>query len=188
MSDLPDDEPQQLPLGQPLPLEGPAPEPADPDREAEEQGAYEDYEAEGERAYTTSEFHNIIQKQILNATYETLAETKLHWELVQPFLDAARDMCRGDFVRTGRLEVHGVVADGEHWQDAEEAYLSVSIADQDDGREWLSETWWLSDVVLAGGDPARVREGAAAIARSLERINAWLAEHGQAKGPDDGGI
>lgn len=186
MSDLPDDRPQQGPA-EPL---GPEPEPFATGEQAgdEDEDVYEDYGPEGERAYTTSEFHNVIQKQILNATYETLAETKLHWELVQPFLDAARDMCRGDFVRTGRVEVHGVVAEGEEWRDAEEAYLSVSIADQDDGREWLSETWWLSDIVLAGGDPARVREAADAIARSLERLNAWLEEHEQAKGPDDGGI
>jgi hypothetical protein len=180
MSDLPEDEPQQPPL------DLPEPRLADEDETAGD-GAYDDYAEEGERAYSTSEFHNIVQKHILNATYETIAETKLHWELVQPFLDAARDMCRGDFVRTGRLELHGVVAEGEETSEAEEAYLSVSIADQDDGREWLSETWWLSDVVLAGGDPERVREAASALGRSLERINAWLDEHGQAKGPDESG-
>jgi hypothetical protein len=182
MSDLPDDEPQHAPAGEPETEAGPETD------DARQDGTYDDYGAEGERAYTTSEFHNVIQKQILNATYETLAETKLHWELVQPFLDAARDMCRGDFVRTGRVELHGVAAEGEEWREAEEAYLSVSIADQDDGREWLSETWWLSDVALAGGNPARVREAAGAIRRSLERIDAWLEVHGQAKGPDDSGI
>ncbi|HEX9931918.1 MAG TPA: hypothetical protein VGB08_03670 [Allosphingosinicella sp.] len=134
--------------------------------------------------YTTSEFHNVIQKQVLNATYETLVETKLHWELVEPFLHASREICRGDFRRTGRIEVHGVEAQGEDWVEAEEAYLALSIADQDDGREWLSQTWWLSDIVLAGADPARVREGARALERTVAKLDAWLAT--QEKGPDEG--
>jgi hypothetical protein len=139
---------------------------------------FEDYAPSAqEEGYTTAEFHNVVQKQIVNATYETLVETKLHWELIEPFLRAARDVCRGDFRRTGRIEVHGVVADGEGWADAEEAYLSLSIADQDDGREWLSETWWLSDLVLAGGDPRQVREAARALERSVARLDAWLAEN-----------
>lgn len=159
----------------------PAPEaaPADAgfgDPEPQPFEAYDD-----EAGYTTSEFHNVVQKQIINATYETLVETKLHWELIEPFLRAARDVCRGDFRRTGRLEVHGVVAEGEGWSDAEEAYLSLSIADQDDGREWLSETWWLSDLVLAGGDPQRVREAARALERSVARLDAWLAEQDAAE-------
>jgi len=167
------------------------PQPAEPQAEAE---LAEDYEAEDETGLTTAEFHNVVQKQIVNATYETLVETKLHWELIEPFLQAARDVCRGDFRRTGRVEVHGLVADGEGWADAEEAYLSLSIADQDDGREWLSRTWWLSDLVLAGGDPQRVREAARALQRSVARLDAWLADQdaagedgGHAKGPDEGG-
>jgi len=139
---------------------------------------FEDYAPSAlEEGYTTAEFHNVVQKQILNATYETLVETKLHWELIEPFLRAARDVCRGDFRRTGRIEVHGVVAEGEGWTDAEEAYLSLSIADQDDGREWLSETWWLSDLILAGGDPRQVREAARALERSVAMLDAWLAEN-----------
>lgn len=143
-----------------------------------EAAPFEDYSADDASGYTTAEFHNVVQKQIVNATYETLVETKLHWELVEPFLHAARDVCRGDFRRTGRVEVHGVVAEGESWADAEEAYLSLSIADQDDGREWLSETWWLSDLVIAGGDPKQVREAARALERSVARLDAWLAEQG----------
>jgi hypothetical protein len=135
--------------------------------------------------YTAAEFHNVVQKNILNATYETLVETKLHWGLVEPFLDAAREICRGDFRRTGRVEVHGIAAEGEEWVEAEEAYLSLSIADQDDGREWLSQTWWLSDLVLAAGDPQRVREAARALERSVAKLNAWLEEH--EKGPGENG-
>lgn len=135
--------------------------------------------------YTTSDFHMVVQKQVLNATYETLVETKLHWGLVEPFLHAAREICRGDFHRTGRVQVHGVVADGEGWADSEEAYFSLSIADQDDGTEWLSQTWWLSDVVLASGDPAQVREAARALERTVAKLDAWL--DAQEKGPGEGG-
>lgn len=167
------------------------PEPDEPQAEAELAEDYGD-----EDGYTTSEFHNVVQKQIVNATYETLVESKLHWDLIEPFLRAARDVSRGDFRRTGRVEVHGVVAEGEGWADADEAYLSLSIADQDDGREWLSQTWWLSDLVLASGDPKQVREAARALERSVARLDAWLAEQAtaardadepMAKGPDEGG-
>ena len=155
--------------------------------EADEEGFAED-DADG---YTTSYFHNVIQKQVLNATYETLVETKLHWELIEPFLHAAREVCRGDFKRTGRIDVHGVAHQGESWVDAEEAYLSLSIADQDDGREWLSQTWWLSDLLLAGGDPARVREAARALERTVAKLDSWLASAhagaADAKGPGEDG-
>lgn len=169
MSDLPEQD-------EPAPETPPDADPAD------EAAPYEEPEDDG---YSTAEFHNVVQKQVLNAVYETLIETKLHWELVEPFLNSARDICRGDFRRTGRVDVHGSVADGETWSDAEEAYLSLSVADQDDGREWLSETWWISDLVLAGGDPERVREAARALERSVARLDAWLAEH--EKGPGESG-
>jgi hypothetical protein len=139
----------------------------------------------GGGGYTSSDFHNVIQKQVLNATYETLVETKLHWGLVEPFLRAAREMCRGDFRRTGRIQIHGTTAEGEGWKDAEEAYVSLSIADQDDGEEWLTQTWWLSDLVLAGGDPVEVREAARALERTKAKLDDWLA--GQEKGPDEDG-
>jgi hypothetical protein len=138
-----------------------------------------------ESGYTTSDFHNVIQKQVLNATYETLVESKFHWELVEPFLHAAREMCLGDFRRTGRIQIHGIVAEGDGWTDAEEAYVGLSIADQDDGREWLSQTWWLSDLVLGTGDPAQVREAARALERTVAKLDSWLAEHD--KGPDEAG-
>lgn len=162
------------------------PEEQPPEGEAELFEDYAEAPAEEQPGYTTAEFHNVVQKQIVNATYEALVETKLHWELIEPFLHAARDVCRGDFKRTGRIEVHGTVAEGEAFAEAEEAYLSLSIADQDDGREWLSETWWLSDLVLAGADQRQVREAARALERSVARLDAWLAEQ-DAKGPDEDG-
>lgn len=141
--------------------------------------------AEDDGGYTSSDFHNVIQKQVLNATYETLVETKLHWGLVEPFLHAAREMCRGDFRRTGRVQIHGTVAEGEDWADSEEAYVSLSIADQDDGQEWLTQTWWLSDLVLASGDAEQVREAARALDRTKAKLDAWL--DAQEKGPDEVG-
>jgi hypothetical protein len=165
------------------------------DEEGEPVGGFEAYgEDEGGEpetfAYSTAEFHNVIQKQIIGATYEMMVESKLPWEVVEPFLRASRDMFRGDFERTGRVAIHGVAAGAEdgQWVDSEEAYLSLSVADQDDGRDWLSETWWLSDLVIADGDPARVREAARALERSVAKLDAWLAANDpQAKGPDDGG-
>jgi len=161
----------------PLPLDNPAKAlsggPDEPD-------AFED-----QGGYTTSDFQTVIQKQVLNATYETLAETKFHWGLVEPFLHAAREMCRGDFRRTGRIQIHGVAAEGDGWADAEEAYVGLSIADQDDGREWLSQTWWLSDLVLASGDPGQVREAALALERTVAKLDTWLSSHD--KGPDEAG-
>ena len=168
----------------------PQPEkPSEPDFEGEGDEAYPDegYGAtdDADDGYTSSDFHNVVQKQVLNATYETLAETKLHWGLVEPFLHAAREMCRGDFRRTGRVQIHGAVVEGESRLDAEEAYVSLSIADQDDGREWLAQTWWLSDLILADGDAAQVREAARALERTKAKLDAWLSA--QEKGPDEQG-
>lgn len=159
----------------------------DPQPEPEGDGEAADarHEDEDDGGYTTADFHNVIQKQILNAVYETLAETKVHWSLIEPFLYAAREMCRGDFERTGRVGIHGAVAVGERWVEAEEAFVSVSIADQDEGREWLSRTWWLSDLVLTESDPERVREAVRALELSRLKLEAWL--DAQAKGPDEGG-
>lgn len=164
------------------PEESDRPLPDDPF--AEEPFPDEGYAFSGDDGYTSSDFHNVIQKQVLNATYETLVETKLHWGLVEPFLHAAREMCRGDFRRTGAVRIHGAVAEAEGWADAEEAYVSLSIADQDDGKEWLTQTWWLSDLVLASGDPAQVQEAAGALDRTKAKLDAWLAAHGKGPGED----
>jgi hypothetical protein len=126
--------------------------------------------------FTSSEFHNVVQKQILNAVYETLAAGKMDWELIVPFLDTAREICRADFREASRIRLHTVRAEGDDWVEAEEAYLGIAVADRDDGQDWLSETWWISDIALADRDPEQVRRIAAALERSLAKINAWLAE------------
>lgn len=160
---------------------------AQADRLDADEGDYGEGKGEDEErfAYTTSEFHNVIQKRVIGATYEMMIESKLPWHLVEPFLRAARDMFRGDFERTGRIGIHGVQAEGEQWVDAEEAYLSLSVADQDDGSEWLSETWWLSDLVLAEADPKRVREAARALQRSVAKLDAWLERNDPQAAPGD---
>ena len=125
--------------------------------------------------FTSADFHSVVQKQIYNAVADTLATAKLDWELVLPFVEAARAFCRGDFEEGARLRFHTVRAEGEQWVEAEEAFLGISVADRDDGEEWLSATWWVSEIALADGDPEQVRRVAAALERSLAKINAWLA-------------
>jgi hypothetical protein len=137
--------------------------------------ADEGADGEEEMLLTTADYHNIAQKQIMNAVFAVLADTKMDWALVAPFLESAREVVRGDF-ETARLRLHTVRAEGETWVDAEEAYLGLSVCDRDDGAEWLEESWWLSEVALADGDPVEIRRIAAAIQRSLDKINAWLAD------------
>ncbi len=169
-----------------------ATEPTAPDPEPEPEG--ETDLDDGEAGYGSGEFHTVVQKQVAAAVLDILATAKMDWALVEPFLEAARDICRADFEATGQMRVHGVIATDDARGEAEEAYLSVSVADQDDGGEWLSETWWLSDAMLASGDPAEVREAVLAIERSLAKVNDWLAAQeaepaptADERGPDEAG-
>ncbi|HWT12863.1 MAG TPA: hypothetical protein VN231_08935 [Allosphingosinicella sp.] len=130
--------------------------------------------------FTTADFHNVVQKQIVNAVYETMAGDKLDWELIAPILETAREICRSDFRQAASIRFHAVRAEGEEWIDAEEAFLGVSVSDGEGGEEWLSETYWVSDIALADRDPAQVRRTVAALERSLAKVNAWLAEQEQA--------
>jgi hypothetical protein len=136
-----------------------------------------------EPPFTTADFHNVAHKQLINAVAEALADTKLGWEQVAPFLEAARRVCRDDFREGAQIRFHAVRADGEELVEAEEAFLGIAVADRDDGVEWLSETFWVSDIALAERDTDQVRRIAAALERSLARINAWLAEQREG-GPD----
>jgi len=125
---------------------------------------------------TTGDFHHIAQKQILNATFAILAETKMDWALVAPFLEAAREVCLGDIQETAQIRLHTVRAEGADWVEAEEAYLGISVSDRDDGAEWLSETYWLSDIAISENDPEAARAIVRALERSIGKINAWLAD------------
>ena len=135
-------------------------------------------------SFTSSEFHNVVQKQIVNAVYETLVDGKMDWGLIVPFLDAAREICRSEFREASRIRLHTVRAEGEDWVEAEEAYLGIAVADRDTGQDWLTETYWISDIALADRDPEQARRIVAALERSLAKINAWLAER-EKGGPEE---
>jgi hypothetical protein len=128
------------------------------------------------------EFHQIAQKQIMNAVFAVLAETKMDWTLVEPLLAAARDVLLGDIEETAQVRLH-TVQQGENgdWVEAEEAYLGISVSDREEGEEWLSDTWWLSEIAIAEDDPEQVRAIVRALERSIAKLNAWLAD--KARGP-----
>ncbi len=127
------------------------------------------------------EFHQIAQKQIMNAVFAVLAETKMDWNLVEPLLAAARDVLLGDIEETAQVRLH-TVQQGENgdWVEAEEAYLGISVSDREEGEEWLSDTWWLSEIAIAEDDPEQVRAIVRALERSIAKLNAWLADKARA--------
>jgi hypothetical protein len=139
-------------------------------------------EEEDDSPLTSGDFHNIAQKQIMNAVFATLGETKMGWEMVEPFFTAAREVCIGDFSENARLRLHTMRAEGETWVEAEEAFLGLSVADRDNGDEWLSETWWLSDIATADADRTEVQAVIAALERTIAKLNAWLANGGTQSG------
>ena len=133
---------------------------------------------------TVGDFHNIAQKQILNATFSVLSETKMDWNLVEPFLQAARDVLLGDIEETAQVRLHTVQQVDGQWVEAEEAYLGISVSDREEGDEWLSDTWWLSEIATAEDDPEQVRAIVRALERTIAKLNTWLADKpaGQASG------
>lgn len=133
--------------------------------------------------FTSADFHNVVQKQLLAVVFDTLAQSKLDWEQVVPFLEAARQICRSDVEETGRARIHAVRAEGDNWVEAEEAYVEISVADRDEGKEWLSETWWLSDIVIAGNDREQVVQIIDALERSIGKLRQWLENGGGLAGP-----
>jgi hypothetical protein len=138
---------------------------------------------EDESPLTTGDFHNIAQKQIMNAVFATLGEAKMGWELVEPFFAAARAVCIGDFQENARVRLHTMRAEGETWVEAEEAFLGISVADRDDNEEWLAATWWLSDIATADADRGEVQAIVAALGRTIAKLNLWL-ENGGTGGPE----
>lgn len=126
---------------------------------------------------TTAEFHNIAQKQILNAVFAILSETKMDWALVAPFFEAAREVCIGDIEDNAQIRLHSLALEGEAWVEAEEAYIGISVSDREDGQEWLSDTRWLSEIAIAEENPEQIRGIARALERTIAKLNAWLAEN-----------
>jgi len=130
---------------------------------------------------TTADFHNIAQKQILNAVFAVLSETKMEWSVVAPFFEAAREVCIGDIEENAQIRLHSLTQEGDAWVEAPEAYLGISVSDRETGEEWLSDTRWLSEIAIAEEDPEQVRAIVGALERTIAKLNAWLA--GQAGGP-----
>src|SRR5258708_29992785 len=116
----------------------------------------EEPEDDDDSPLNVGDFHTIAQKQILNAVFATLAESKMPWNLVEPFLEAGRGICAGDFVENARIRIHTQRAEGDAWVEAEEAFLGISVSDREDDQEWLSETYWLSDLAIAAGNRPEV--------------------------------
>ena len=128
---------------------------------------------------TVADFHNIAQKQIMNAVFAVLAETKMDWAMVEPFLAAARDVLLGDIEETAQVRLHAIQqSESGSWVEADEAYLGISVSDRDEGEEWLSDTWWLSEIATAEEDPDQVRAIVRALERSIAKLNAWLETRG----------
>jgi hypothetical protein len=168
---------------QDLPLDQEA-EPAldkvpDPDWYA---GEYEDEDEtpplDDDRPLTTGDFHNIAQKQIMNAVFATLADSKMSWEVIEPFLAAARDVLLGDIEETAQVRLHTVHEVDGAWVEADEAYLGISVSDRDEGDEWLSDTWWLSEIATADDDPEQVRATIAALHKTIAKLDQWLKDKG----------
>jgi hypothetical protein len=80
---------------------------------------------------SSADYHQLAQKQIMNAVFAALAEAKMEWPTIQPFLDAAREICVADFQENSRVRLHTTRAEGDAWVDAEEAFLGISVADRD---------------------------------------------------------
>lgn len=161
--------------------------PAKPDPEAgaidealDDAGLEEMEEEEEEEAapFTAADFHAVAQKQLAFMAAELLGQAKLPWSMVEPLLDAARALVADELREAGRIRLHTLRAQGDSWVDAEEAFLGIEIPDRDTGAPWLSETWWLSDIATADGDPDEVRAIVRALERTIGRLNDWLDEHG----------
>ncbi len=127
--------------------------------------------------YSLADFHHVVRKQLATAASAALADAKMRESELDAILYSARALTAGELEQSGRLALHGLDlgADGE-LAPAEEAYLSVSAGGENGEGEWLSLSYWLSDLALADRDPERVRAAIAAIERSLAKLNAWLAE------------
>lgn len=136
-------------------------------------------------AFTSADFHNVTQKQIVNAVYETLLDAKLPWETIRPFLETAREMTRADF-ETASIRLHHVQGEADRLVEAEEAFLGIAVADRDSGEDWLSDTYWISDIATQDEDVAQARATVAALERSIAKINAWIAER-ETGGPAETG-
>ncbi|MGQ0560123.1 MAG: hypothetical protein ACT4OE_11185 [Sphingosinicella sp.] len=124
--------------------------------------------------FTTGDFHTVAQKQLLNALYETLTRDKLDWKLIAPMVETARQLARSEFQHGARVRFHTLKAEGDDWVESEEAFLGIAVADPESGEDWLTETFWVSDIALAAGDAGEAEKIIAALERSIKRIREKL--------------
>lgn len=134
--------------------------------------------------YTVTDFHNALRKRMASSVAVALGDHKLPADDFDAIIEAARLLCRDDLELNGRLALHGLDQDDDALTASEEAYLSVAARGRDDEREWLSLTYWLSDLALADRDPDRVRAVVAALEKSLVKVKAWLADQAPPAAPD----
>lgn len=127
-------------------------------------------------AYTTSEFHSTLLKQMAGTIADALSYHKLAEPELAAILAAAHLLAADDIRLGGRFALHGLDQHGPDLTPSDEAYLSVTARDRDTNVPWLSLTYWLSDLALADRDPDRVRTVIAAMERSLDKVKAWLAD------------
>ena len=143
----------------------------------------DDHKTEEQAGMSAADFHGLAQKQIMNAVFATLAESKMPWNLIEPMLEAGRAVCEGDFAEA-EIRLHTTRGEGEDWVEAEEAFLGISVADRENGREWLSETYWLSDIATHDATREEVQAVIAGLERTIAKLNAWLASGaGKSGGP-----
>ncbi len=133
-------------------------------------------EKKDESPLTSADFHTIAQKQIMNAVFAALAETKMDWSLIAPFLETAREVCVGDFEENGRIRLHTMRAEGEAWVEAEEAFLGISVSRP---RRRATNGCRKPGGCPTSRSPTAIREQVSAIVAALERtiakLNDWLA-------------
>lgn len=130
---------------------------------------------------TAADFHGLAQKQIMNAVFATLADSKMQWNLIVPMLEAARAVCAADF-EEAQVRLHTMRGEGTGWVEAEEAFLGISVADRETGEAWLSETWWLSDIATQDASREEVEAVIAALERTTGKLREWLATGGKKAG------
>ena len=121
---------------------------------------------------TVADFHTIAQKQILNAVYSVLSESKMDWTVVAPFFEAAREVCIGDIEENAQIRLHSLALDGEAWVEAKEAYIGISSATAR-RRGMAVRSRWLPRSPWTGGS-RQVRAIVRARESTIAKLNAWL--------------
>jgi hypothetical protein len=181
-NEQPDDEPALIEA------EPPGAEPGDDD---DYQDGEDQPENDLDQAYGSEQFHIVTHKLIKHAINELISDNKFDWEVIAPFLESAREMAYADF-QEADVRIHTVRGHSDGvYVEAEEAYLGFSVADRDTGEEWLSATYWLSELATEENDPAQVRRIIAAVEKSLAKMREWVAQKeagdaGEPASPADG--